>query len=208
MSLMGGVDPGVFIAFVAMTTAMSLAPGPAVMLTTGLGLALGGRLALMAVAGILVANTIWLSAAGLGLATLAHEFKLLFEILRYVGAAYILWLAYQALTHPPHVRFTAVDAPRKRGLFARAFLLQMSNPKALVYITVLFPPFISSAHPAAPQVFVLGATALLAEAVCLAGYAYLAGALTTRIENPRFAKGFAVVSAVLLASAAMLTLFA
>lgn len=206
--MFAGIEPGVFIAFLAMTTAMSLAPGPAVMLTTGLGLALGGRLALVAVAGILVANTIWLSAAGLGLAALAHEFKLVFAVLRYVGAAYILWLAYQALTHPPHVRFKAVDAPRKRGLFARAFLLQISNPKALVYITVLFPPFINSNHAAAPQVMVLGATALVAEAICLVGYAYLAGALTARIENPRFAKGFAVVSALLLASAAVLTLFA
>lgn len=201
------VDPAVFLAFCAMTTAMSIAPGPAVMLTTGLGLSLGGRLALVAVAGILVANTIWLGAAGLGLAALAQQFEMVFTILRYVGAVYILWLAYQALTHPPHVHMRAEKAPRKRGLFVRAFLLQMSNPKALVYITVLFPPFVSPKLPAVPQVVALGVTALIAEAICLAIYAHLAGGLAKRMDDPKFARGFAVVSALLLASAAVMTLF-
>ncbi len=202
------VDPGVFMAFLAMTTAMSIAPGPAVMLTAGLGLGLGGRLAMVAVAAILVANTIWLTAAGLGLAAIAHRFELAFTVLRYVGAAYILWLAWQALVHPPHLRFKSDELPRKRGIFARAFVLQISNPKALVYITVLFPPFVSPHLPAGPQVLMLGLAALVMEAICLTAYAFLAAGLTARMGDPRWARGFAVVSALLLASAAVLTLMA
>ncbi len=204
------VDPALFTAFFLMTTSMSMAPGPAVMVVASTGVEHSARWALITILGVLTANVVWFSLAGVGIVSLSQSGSWIFQVLRYVGAGYILWLAWKIWHNPPTAAMAREDSERprvrKRGLYARGFILQITNPKCLVYMAVLLPPFVSPHLPAGPQIVIMAATALLMEGLCLAAYAQIGGAISPRMIKPAWAKAYSVFGAFLLAGAAVLTI--
>lgn len=169
---------------------LSLTPGPAVLFVVAQGLRSGGRRSLAANLGILAANAFYflLSAAGLGAALLTSHG--LFLAIRYAGAAYLIFLGISTILGKGMALEAATgDAAGERGgarLFARGFLLQAANPKALLFFTALLPQFIRPDRPVAPQVAILGVSSVLAEFCVLAGYGFFAGRLSLLAREPRF----------------------
>ncbi len=180
----------IWIAFAVTETALCLTPGPAVLLVLSQALTRGTRASLWSNAGILAGNTFYfvLSATGLG-ALLLASYDVFFAI-KWIGAAYLVWLGVSAffgrsatLSVPVH------GAPDRRGprALADGFVLQVANPKALVFFTALLPQFVDPATSVAPQVAILAITSVVIEFFVLAGYGLLAGRLTGRAIQPRFA---------------------
>jgi homoserine/homoserine lactone efflux protein len=182
---------GIWTLFAVTETALCFTPGPAVLLVLSQGLARGTASSIWSNLGILAGNTMYffLSATGLGAALLAsYE---LFSVIRWVGAAYLIWLGITAFvgTSPVFSVSRAHDAPARRGrIFMNGFVLQASNPKALVFFTALLPQFIDPHASVLTQVTILAVTSVLIEFFVLLAYGALAGRLTELAKRPRFAR--------------------
>jgi len=180
------------IAFFAATElVLCLTPGPAVLTILAQALRHGPVRALWSILGIIAGNTLYfiLSATSLG-ALLLASYALFFAI-RWVGAAYLLWLGVR--TFFDRTSSLAVDtAPALRGsafgLLGHAFVVQVANPKALLFFTALLPQFVDPGLAMAPQMIVLALVSVMIEFGVLFFYASLAARATRLALRPRFAR--------------------
>ena len=132
----------VWIVFAVTETALCLMPGPAVLLVLSQALTRGTRASLWSNAGILAGNTFYslLSATGLG-AVLLASYDMFFAI-KWLGAAYLVWLGVSAFFGRSAALSVPVDGVPDRccaRMFTDGVLLQVANPKALVFFTALLP---------------------------------------------------------------------
>ena len=123
--------------FVAVAT-----PGPGVAAVIAQGLARGTQGAPAFIAGFVMGDLIWFSAASLGLSALAQTAHGVFVAVRYLGAAYLLFLAYKLWSKPPGpLQDAAPTAPGQRPsrLFLGSLTLTVGNPKPMVFFVALLP---------------------------------------------------------------------
>lgn len=126
----------------AMITAWSIqlfaifSPGPAVAMILGVATAQGRRPALILSAGIAAGAAAMATATVLGISALVAEVSWALMVIRMIGAAYLLWLAYKAFRtaiYPPEIHVAEMKTKSAFKGFAAGFILQISNPKALVF---------------------------------------------------------------------------
>lgn len=181
----------IWSAFVLVETALCLTPGPAVLLVLSQALTRGAPKAVWSITGILAANTVYfiLSATGVG-AILLASYDLFFAI-KWIGAAYLIWLGVSALLGKSKVlSIRAGDPKPARGsrLFLNGFILQMANPKVIVFFTALLPQFINPHAAIVPQVAILAVTSVVIEFTVQLFYAVLAGRAAHLAAQPRFTR--------------------
>jgi threonine/homoserine/homoserine lactone efflux protein len=164
-----------YIAFVVATTVLMLIPGPNVALIVANSIAHGARYGLVTVAGTASAMVVQLALTGLGMTTLLGELARAFEVLRWIGVAYLLWLGFNAWRAPSTDLTRTAPQPRAvRGIFLRGFLVSLTNPKTLLFYTAFFPQFIDPRSAIAPQIAALAATFIVVALVVDSGWGLLA----------------------------------
>ena len=140
----------------------SISIGPSVILAASNGINFGRKKALAGVLGHVSAVMILalISASGLGLILMASD--LAFTVIKYAGAGYLVYIGIAIWRSKGKWSFADknTQAPAKRVLFKQSFLLGLSNPKALVFFSALFPQFIQPAQPILPQFLLLAGTSL------------------------------------------------
>ncbi|HXC55870.1 MAG TPA: LysE family translocator [Rhizomicrobium sp.] len=181
----------IWSAFFVIETVLCLTPGPAVLLVLSQALTRGARKTIWSIGGILAANTVYfvLSATGIG-AILMASYDLFFAI-KWLGAAYLVWLgvgAFRGTSRALSIRTGDARPVRGGRLFLNGFVLQMSNPKALVFFTALVPQFINPHAALVPQVAILALTSVVIEFGVQLSYAMLAGRAAHLAAQPRFAR--------------------
>jgi threonine/homoserine/homoserine lactone efflux protein len=167
------IDPAKLAAFALVSGMTSLVPGPSMLFVLGQAMWAGRRSGASALAGVQLGYVGWWILAALGLGTLAATIPLAFRVLAIGGAIYLAWLGAQALRHAGaasehggQVTRRSSPQPLRDGI-----LVALSNPKALVYIVALLPPFVDQASPVVPQLVLL---AVIAMAIDVAlGVAYI-----------------------------------
>ena len=129
-------------AFAVVFAFAAASPGPAVAAVLARVIAKGSSGMVFFVLGLMLGDLIWLSAAVFGLAALAALFQPLFLVLKYLGAAYLLFLAWK-LWHAPAIAASA-EPVRGQGvrLFGGGLLLAMGNPKTMLFYLALLPTLI------------------------------------------------------------------
>lgn len=182
-------------AFVLATVVLMLIPGPNVALIVANSVAYGVRYGLLTVAGTSAAMVLQLAFVGLGtaeaLGTLGHWFGWL----RWVGAAYLVWIGVQQWRAPPvdltqtRAQPRASGATLGRAILGRAMLVSLTNPKTLLFYGAFFPQFVVPGPGVGAQVAVLSAV-FLGVAIALdslwavaAGRARAALAVRGRLRN-------------------------
>ena len=176
-----------WIAFVLTSVILLIIPGPTILLVIGDALAHRGRSAYATVAGVasgdLTAFT--LSMAGLG-AVLAAS-ATLFAALKWVGAAYLVYLGVQALRTANQTRSLEVASQSGSGAqrFAKAWLVTALNPKSIVFFVAFVPQFIDAKLAFWPQAVVLIPTFVVLASANAMVYALLARSLATRLTSRR-----------------------
>ena len=152
------MDLSLYLAFVAASALLILTPGPMVAYVTATTLTRGLKQGLVAVAGSTLASAIQLGIVAFGLTWLLTAASEAFFWLKWIGVAYLTFLAVKALrAHPEDLERPLVRTSLRRT-FAEAFLVNLTNPKALLFHGAFLPLFISSAIPAGPQLALLSVT--------------------------------------------------
>lgn len=161
-----------FAAFVLITMVLILTPGPIVTLVIATGATQGVRAALTTVAGTTLGNALLLAAIAFGLNWVLKNATVLFEVLRWGGAAYLVWLGIRAWRG---AGTSKAVAPGGRVNFVRGVLVALSNPKTIAFFTAFLPQFIDSALPAGRQLAVMCIVSVLLAAATDSAWAVAAG---------------------------------
>ena len=140
------IDTATLSLFVLAVLALFLSPGPNMAFVLSHGLAHGVRGGFAAAIGISAADLVHTLCAATGVTALVAAWPPSFDVLRYAGALYLLWLAWQAL-RPAGARGAAQAQPAGFARIVRMALLNnLVNPKALLFFMVFLPQFVNPAH--------------------------------------------------------------
>ena len=150
------------------------------------GISHGYRGAAASIAGLQVGLSAHIVLVGIGLGALISQSLLAFELLKWLGAAYLVWLGIQQWRAAGALDLHALagSMPRRR-LFRRAVLVNLTNPKSIVFLAALFPQFILPNQPQAEQYLVLGVTTVVVDILVMIGYATLATRIAGWLRTPR-----------------------
>jgi threonine/homoserine/homoserine lactone efflux protein len=202
---MGGMSWETWAAFTITETVLCLTPGPAVLFVLAQGLGRGTRAALAAATGILAGNSLYFIVSATSLGGLLLASYEVFSAIKWAGAAYLIWLGVRTLRSPAGLRGTpepASDADAGR-LVGRGFLVQVANPKALVFFGALLPQFIDPHRSVVGQMIILGTTSLVVELAVLATYGTLAARAAHLVARPGFLETTNRVAGTLLIGAGL-----
>lgn len=175
-----------------------LAPGTGVIYTLATGLGRGRIASLAAATGCTGATVLHLTGALVGIAAILHASALLFQIVKYAGVAYLIYLAIQTLRDRGPVRFEPTR--EKKTLLKTAwggFVLNILNPKISIFFVAFLPQFMSG-NPATSlaEILVLGGTFVGLTFVVFVIYGQLASVVRSRLlENRRAMNWFRRVTA-------------
>jgi homoserine/homoserine lactone efflux protein len=161
-----------FTAFLLITSIMVITPGPIVTLVIATGASQGVRSALTTVIGTTLGNAILIAAIAFGLSFVLKYAAMLFEILRWGGAAYLIWLGIQAWRHAGE---SNVAELRGHVHFWRGFAVALSNPKTIAFFTAFLPQFVDPNLPIDRQLAVMCTVTIVLAACTDAGWAVAAG---------------------------------
>jgi threonine/homoserine/homoserine lactone efflux protein len=179
-------------AFTAAAVLLSITPGLDTALVVRTSASEGRRAGLAATFGIALGCLGWASLTALGLGALLAASKLAYEILKWIGAAYLVWMGIRLIVNPRTVLAETMTASEQRrgalGWFAKGFLTNMLNPKVGVFYVSFLPQFIPHDAPVGPFVLLLGVIHALIGAAWLA---FLTGAthkITAALKRPGMLK--------------------
>lgn len=165
-----------FYAFLIATLVLALTPGPGVVFIVARTLAQGRAAGLSSVAGVALGNLANAIGASIGLAALFAASSLAFTVVRWAGAAYLVWLGIQALRRPASAAGGAPPvAAEPRKLFRDGFFVALLNPKTTLFFAAFIPQFLNPEGSQAAQALTLSILFVAVAAVTDSGYALLAG---------------------------------
>jgi threonine/homoserine/homoserine lactone efflux protein len=179
------MTPELYFAFVAAAAILMLIPGPNVALIAGISVARGLRHGLATVAGTSTAMVVQLALVGAGLNAMLLGLADWFEILRWIGAAYLVYLGI-AMWRAGAAAADEQTSPRRayRNIYIRGLLVSLTNPKTLFFYGAFFPQFIAADSDPTVQILVLSATFLAIAIVIDSGWAVAAA----KLHAARFAE--------------------
>jgi len=176
-----------YLAFVAAVVILIAIPGPNVTLIVAHAIAHGSRSALATVLGTQCAQAVQLGIVALGMSSLIFAFAAVFEGLRWVGVAYLIWLGMQRWrAKPTQENGGAAAEVASKDLFWQGFVVGLTNPKTWLFYAAFFPQFIDPTAPLGMQLVLLSVTYLIIATLLDGSFALLAGrARTWLATGPR-----------------------
>lgn len=204
------VDPARYGAFLVAMFVMAITPGPANLFAIATGMERGKGAALISVLGMNTATLVWFTGSALGLGALIVAFPKAFHVLALAGAAYLVWLGLKSLwagirNIESHASATVRAKGRAgRSAFFDGFTVQIANPKILLFFSAVLPPFLDVERPLAPQLIMFACATIGMDLISMSSYGLGGAALSTRMNEPGFRRGFAILVGVLLITAAVL----
>ncbi len=181
------MDFQLWIAFVSASIALLLIPGPTVILVLSYALSQGRKVAVASAAGVTLGDLIAMTASLAGLGALVLTSAAHFTIIKWIGAAYLIWMGIGMLRSAGaqkglHVIETAV-LPVGR-IFRHAAMVTALNPKSIMFFIAFVPQFIHPEAPLLPQFAILIGTFVGLAAINALVYALLADRLRNTIKRP------------------------
>lgn len=176
-----------WLAFSAASAILLAIPGPTILLVISYALGHGRKSAFATVAGVTLGDFTAMTASMLGLGALLATSATIFTVLKWVGAAYLVYLGIKLWRAPVAEEGALVTPPRERPgrIFAHAYVVTALNPKSLIFFVAFLPQFLDPQGPVALQLAIFEATFLVLAMVNASLYALLAAMARRQIRKPR-----------------------
>ena len=181
-------------------------PGPGVAAVIAQGLARGSAGAPAFIAGFLAGDLIWFAGAALGLSALAQTAHTAFLLLKYAGAAYLLFLAYKLWSMPPRPLAEIGDGPlpkKNSKLFFGSLTLTLGNPKPMIFFVALLPTVVPLESLRPDGYLEIAAAIAIIMPLTLSAYVLAASRARIWFRSPRANKVINRGSGTLMAAAAV-----
>lgn len=189
--------------FILTSLAIELTPGPNMAYLALVGVVRGRRDGLMAVAGGALGLAVMGALVGVGLGSLILENAVVFQILRWAGAIYLCWLAWDGWREAQQ-EADGQDLPTDPvTYFRRGLFTNLLNPKAALFFVTVMPAFLDAGRPLLGQTTVVVAIYVAVATVIHAGIVLLASTLQPLFAKPALRKGAALVFAMALVGVAI-----
>ena len=180
------MDMHVWLAYVVTAVVFSLAPGSGTVNSISNGLSYGTRKSLSAIAGLQIGLTLHIILVGAGIGALVAQSATAFTVIKWVGAAYLVWLGIQKWRDRSGLAtHTQGEALSGTKLMSNAVLINLTNPKSIVFLVALFPQFIDPARDQLTQLAVLGVTTVVIDSIVMLGYTSLAAQMGRFIRSDK-----------------------
>ena len=174
-----------WLGFLLAATMIAVTPGPGAVLSMSTSMRHGYWSALVAILGLQAAILVHLTVVAVGFGALIAASETAFSVVKFIGAAYLIWLGVQKWRSP----LVPVDAERvparRRGLFLQGMLVNLTNPKAIIFIGALVPQFIDPGRSQLEQYLLIAATLCLTDIVVMSAYALAAGRVGRWLHDPK-----------------------
>jgi homoserine/homoserine lactone efflux protein len=200
-------DWHLWLGFLAASTAIAFSPGAGAIQSMSSGLTHGLLKTYWSIVGQELGLLLQLTLVAVGLGAVVAESIVAFTVIKFFGVAYLLYLAvrqWRASSHDLRAQMRGTATQGARQLLLRGFLVNATNPKALVFYLAVVPQFVVPSAPLPAQYLVIGATLIVVDIVVMSVYAGLAtrllrllGARQQRLLNRFFAGMFATAATVL-----------
>ncbi|HEV7372884.1 LysE family translocator [Arenibaculum sp.] len=196
-----------WLAFATASAVLLAIPGPTVLLVVSYALGHGRRSGTATVAGVALGDFTAMTASMLGLGVLLAASAALFTALKWVGAAYLVYLGVRLWRAPVADGDGIDDAPSVRPwrMFLHTYAVTALNPKSVVFFVAFLPQFLDPARPFVSQILVMEATFLVLATMNAALYAVLATAARRQVRRPSVRRAVNRVGGSLLIGAGILT---
>jgi threonine/homoserine/homoserine lactone efflux protein len=180
-------------------------PGPGVAAVVARALGRGARDAPAFIAGFVVGDLVWFTLAATGLAMLAHTAYGVFVAVRYLGALYLLYLAWRLWTAPPRPLDEARAARRERPLqlFLGSLALTLGNPKTMVFFLAVLPTVVELKHLSVGGFLAIALTIACVLPLVLGAYTVGAARARARLARPEVVRWVQRGTGVVMAGAAI-----
>ncbi len=181
------MDLSLWMTFVGATLLLLIIPGPTVVLVLTYALTQGRRVAVASAAGVALGDFIAMTASLVGLGALVLASSTLFVALKWVGAAYLVWMGIGMSRSAGSAKAIQIeDAPQLSAgaVFRNAAVVTALNPKGIVFFIAFVPQFIRTDAALAPQFAILIATFVSHATINVLVYALLADRLRATISRP------------------------
>ena len=176
------------IDFLVTSLIVVVSPGTGVLFTLAAGLSRGSRASVVAAFGCTLGIVPHMAAAIMGLAALFHTSALAFQTLKYLGVAYLLYMAWSALREHGALKIEREVGTRSAmQVITSAILINILNPKLSIFFFAFLPQFVSAGEPhPLPRMLELSAVFMLLTFVVFVGYGLFAASIRTHIvSRPR-----------------------
>jgi threonine/homoserine/homoserine lactone efflux protein len=189
--------------FFGASLALTIAPGPDNTFIVAQGISRGRKAAIVTALGMCSGISVHTTAAALGISALLYSSATAFQILKFAGAGYLLYLAWKSLKEQQIMLPQGVSDGRSfRSLFRRGFVMNVINPKVALFFLAFLPQFVSPGSEQAPlQMFLLGLLFMGQAVVVFSIIGWLSGSVGNLIlKRPRIARWFGWLTAGVFAS--------
>jgi len=180
------MDLSVWITYFIATIILSVTPGPGVFSSISSGLHHGFQLGMWNGIGMQLSSLIWVAVVALGLGAILIASETMFNVVKWIGVAYLIYLGIVTWRSRPRtfVEETDDNAHTAREVFMRGFLVNMTNPKGIIFFAAILPQFIDVARPQLAQYAILTATTFAVDCVVMAAYTAAAARAVRVMRDP------------------------
>lgn len=181
------METELWLTFLVASLLISISPGAGAVNTMSNGLQYGVKQTLPAIFGLQLGYGIQIALVGFGVGTLLASSSFAFEIIKWLGVCYLVWLGYKKWTQPLiSMEMTSARKESRKKQFWTAAFVNLTNPKATVFLLALFPQFINpQADTQTTPLIVMGATLIIADILVMIGYASLAAQLSRWMKSKK-----------------------
>lgn len=176
----------VWLGFLLAAILIAVTPGPGAVISMSTGMRHGYWAALTAILGLQAAILLHLLIVALGLGALLAASETAFALVKFIGAAYLVWLGIQRWRATPLPADATPDASPvlSKSLFLQGLMVNLTNPKAIVFIGALVPQFVDPVKEQVGQYLLIAVTLCLTDVLVMSCYALAASRLGCWMRDP------------------------
>lgn len=200
------IDPAILLPYILACVLFSVVPGPSVTVVVANSLAGGTRAGLLTILGTEIAMLVMVTIVAFGLEAVMALVSEAFVVIKLVGAAYLIWIGWKMFSSSGKLDMEAGERlPTLRYLWQGA-VVNLSNPKTLLFLGAFLPQFIDLSRPAFGQIMVLGLIVMAVATLSDSIYAVLAGQARQALTAARVRLVSRISGVILMAGGAWLAL--